>query len=77
MNFKYEIKSPGETLAKFEEEAFFAATIDPEWGIEIQSLWKDESIQKAYLRRNEFQLNDSANYFVPCLFPCDSNGSTS
>lgn len=30
----------------------------------IQSLWNTETIQRCYNRRNEFQLNDSAAYFL-------------
>jgi guanine nucleotide-binding protein G(i) subunit alpha len=30
----------------------------------ILALWKDESIQKAYQCRSEFQLDDSAEYFI-------------
>jgi len=30
-------------------------------------LWKDEGIQKAYERQNEFQLNDSAKYYFEAI----------
>lgn len=29
----------------------------------VEELWKDEAIQSAFKRRNEFQLNDSAQYY--------------
>lgn len=32
----------------------------PELGADIKKVWKDEAIQKAYNRRHEFQLLDSA-----------------
>lgn len=33
----------------------------------IAKLWKDEGIQKAFQRRNEFQLSDSTQYFLDDL----------
>jgi len=34
-----------------------------ELGMDIRKLWKDQNIQKAYTRANEFQLQDSARYY--------------
>jgi GTPase SAR1 family protein len=31
---------------------------------DISALWKDRGVQAAYGRRNEFQINDSAEYFI-------------
>ena len=33
----------------------------------IDSLWKSSPVQQAYQRRNEFQLGDSANYFLSAV----------
>lgn len=33
----------------------------------MQSLWDDKGVQKCFLRSNEFQLNDSAGYFLDSL----------
>lgn len=36
----------------------------PALGDDITILWNDKGIQTAYARRNEFQINDSAEYFI-------------
>lgn len=36
-------------------------------GETLQKLWQDKGIQAAYMRRNEFQLNDSTKYFYDKL----------
>ena len=33
----------------------------------IDSLWKSSPVQQAYQRRNEFQLGDSASYFLSAV----------
>jgi len=33
----------------------------------MQSLWEDKGVQKCFIRSNEFQLNDSAGYFLDSL----------
>lgn len=33
----------------------------------MQSLWEDKGVQKCFVRSNEFQLNDSAGYFLNSL----------
>ena len=35
----------------------------PELGELIQKIWTHESVQKLFIRRNEFQLNDSAEFY--------------
>ena len=35
----------------------------PELGELIQKIWMHESVQKLFVRRNEFQLNDSAEFY--------------
>ena len=41
--------------------------IDGEYTSYIKSLWEDKGIQEAYERRSEFQLSDSAKYFLSNL----------
>jgi hypothetical protein len=42
------------------EASFGVVTLEEPLISDIKNLWKDEAIQKAYARQNEFQLNDSA-----------------
>jgi guanine nucleotide-binding protein G(i) subunit alpha len=39
----------------------------PELANAMQSLWDDKGVQKCFSRSNEFQLNDSAGYFLSSL----------
>jgi len=50
---------------KFMETAYGATPekLTPELGELIASMWKDGSIQALYTRRNEYQLNDSAEFY--------------
>eukprot|EP01128_Nolandella_sp_AFSM9_P002354 TRINITY_DN1271_c0_g1_i1.p1 TRINITY_DN1271_c0_g1~~TRINITY_DN1271_c0_g1_i1.p1 ORF type:complete len:356 (+),score=107.12 TRINITY_DN1271_c0_g1_i1:105-1172(+) len=41
--------------------------LSPEFGEYIRTLWKDPGIQRAYNKRNEFQLNDSTHYYMNAL----------
>ncbi|KAL9643755.1 hypothetical protein ABK040_002779 [Willaertia magna] len=41
-----------------------ASLITPQLGQEIKKVWNDGGIQKVYARRSEFQLNDSAAYYL-------------
>jgi len=38
--------------------------LTPEMVRHIRQLWEDHAIQQTYLHRSDFQLNDSANYFL-------------
>jgi len=44
-----------------------ANTLEPQMSNAIQSLWKDSGVQEAYDRRREFQLPDSAKYYLSDL----------
>jgi len=55
-----------ELEAKF-THPFISQPISPEFGNEIEKLWKDEGIQAVYKRRNEFQLIDSTSYYLDNL----------
>jgi len=51
--------------AKFlEDPTYFTGSITPALAKDIKSLWTDEAIKAAYTRQSEFQLNDSAAYYV-------------
>jgi GTPase SAR1 family protein len=41
-----------------------ATVLTPEMGQEIKKIWEDKGIKEAYERRSEFQLSDSAKYFL-------------
>jgi len=41
--------------------------LTPEMVRHIRQLWEDHAIQQTYLHRSDFQLNDSANYFLDQL----------
>lgn len=41
-----------------------ATVMTPEMGQEIKKIWEDKGIKEAYERRSEFQLSDSAKYFL-------------
>jgi len=43
----------------------FPGKISPEMAEPIELLWADGGVQKLYARRNEFQLIDSAGYYIP------------
>eukprot|EP00762_Andalucia_godoyi_P004140 ANDGO_06278.mRNA.1 Guanine nucleotide-binding protein subunit alpha len=38
--------------------------LTPQLSADITALWKDRGVQAAYSRRSEFQINDSAEYFI-------------
>lgn len=38
--------------------------VDAKMAAEVKQLWSDKGIQKVYRRANEFQLSDSAKYFI-------------
>ena len=39
-------------------------TIQPDMARTIAELWRDEGVKECFRRRNEFQLTDSASYFL-------------
>jgi len=41
--------------------------LSPELGKAMMFLWKDRGVQECYLRAREYQLNDSAGYFMDSL----------
>jgi hypothetical protein len=53
-------------LLEYEEDDVLSIqqTWTEELATDIGILWKDEGIQKAYMRRNEFQLDDSTGYYM-------------
>eukprot|EP00761_Pharyngomonas_kirbyi_P014571 gb/GECH01014601.1/.p1 GENE.gb/GECH01014601.1/~~gb/GECH01014601.1/.p1 ORF type:complete len:359 (+),score=84.59 gb/GECH01014601.1/:1-1077(+) len=60
-------KERADRLASIPEQQIIlnaGSLITPEVGEDIKELWKDSGIQRAYDRRNEFQLLDSAAYFL-------------
>jgi len=65
--FNIEVDVVPDALAKFDADSFYSGsgtTMTPDWGEVISDIWYRPCIQKAYLRRSEFQLNDSAKYFL-------------
>ena len=54
---------------KIDDKEVYDSSINPSAEVKsaIQSLWQNEVIQKAYKRRNEFQLADSMAYFIQHL----------
>eukprot|EP01121_Diplochlamys_sp_Union-15-3_P000636 TRINITY_DN1053_c0_g2_i3.p1 TRINITY_DN1053_c0_g2~~TRINITY_DN1053_c0_g2_i3.p1 ORF type:complete len:293 (+),score=43.69 TRINITY_DN1053_c0_g2_i3:44-922(+) len=54
------------TAAKFidEDNGYFHGDITPEIANDITTLWNDPGIQKAFQRSNEYQLTDSAQYYI-------------
>eukprot|EP00736_Rhodelphis_marinus_P011808 Rmarinus@m.22179 len=55
--------SNGDSSDNIKEIAATGDVWTVEIGTQIKGLWADPAIQKVYERRNEFQLNDSANYY--------------
>jgi len=49
---------------KFEEGQLLGARISPAFADDIAKLWHDAGIQQAFGRRNEYQLIDSAQYWL-------------
>ncbi|KAL9649414.1 hypothetical protein ABK040_014324 [Willaertia magna] len=63
---KEENKQIATELESFSESNIYTIVdnYNEQLGEHINGLWQDEAIQKAYQRRNEFQLYDSAKYFL-------------
>jgi len=45
-------------------EILFEQKVTPEIADAVKKLWKDDGIQELYARANEYQLIDSAKYFI-------------
>lgn len=41
--------------------------LTPELGALIHSIWKNDTVQEVFARRNEYQLNDSADYYFEAI----------
>jgi len=59
-------KNARKIAAKFteEEDDYFHGDITKEIAEDIKILWADSAIQKAFKRSNEYQLTDSAQYYI-------------
>jgi GTPase SAR1 family protein len=57
------VSHPGVERVMANSEEYFSGPLTPEMVADIKGLWKDDGIQQAYARQNEFQLIDSANYY--------------
>eukprot|EP01027_Heterolobosea_sp_BB2_P022041 GEZU01032422.1.p1 GENE.GEZU01032422.1~~GEZU01032422.1.p1 ORF type:complete len:362 (+),score=94.00 GEZU01032422.1:268-1353(+) len=67
---KPENKARADKIAAIPEQQIIlnaGSLLTPEMGREIKLLWEDKAIQTAYSRRNEFQLNDSAGYYLNAI----------
>jgi len=62
--------------AKFleEEASYFRGNITPAIAADIKSLWQDPGIQKVFQRSNEYQLTDSAHYYIAAVDRLASEG---
>jgi len=65
MGFSVSAKEAAERI-KNAEPAYGNISLE-ELAPDIKTLWKDESIRKAYSRQSEFQLNDSAAYYFDAV----------
>lgn len=60
-------KQLGEQLLLFDSDSNIDNQMFPQFKAMLSSLWADQGIQTAFLRRNEFQLTDSVQYFLDNL----------
>ncbi|KNC77542.1 guanine nucleotide-binding protein G(q) subunit alpha, partial [Sphaeroforma arctica JP610] len=58
-----DIQPHADYIKKCEKQVNDLYCLGPEFLNSVNALWKAESIQKAYQKRNRFQLNDSAKYY--------------
>ncbi|XP_049848769.1 G protein alpha i subunit-like [Schistocerca gregaria] len=66
-NFEYKLHRHNRSLRSkyLSYESDFSVTgITPEMAKDISSLWNDEGIQNTFARRSEYQLSDSASYYL-------------
>jgi len=61
MNISIENK---ETAQHVLEEDYFGGELSPNIVNDVKILWRDKGIKQAFVRSNEFQLNDSAEYYL-------------
>merc|ERR1719282_979913 len=54
----------GDQLLLFDNIATVSNTTFPQFKTMLSNLWSDKGIQRAFERRNEFQLTDSVQYFL-------------
>lgn len=67
LNINYQFKKNYENaqiFKSFKIELLAHTIIDPQHEQIIKKLWSDKGIQKCYYRKNEYQLIDSANYYL-------------
>mmetsp|Transcript_26420 Transcript_26420/g.29428 ORF Transcript_26420/g.29428 Transcript_26420/m.29428 type:complete len:356 (-) Transcript_26420:73-1140(-) len=59
-------KANRKIAAKFvdEDTGYFHGDITPEIAVDIKALWSDPGIQKTFKRSAEYQLTDSAHYYI-------------
>jgi guanine nucleotide-binding protein subunit alpha-12 len=60
-------KQLGEQLLLFDSDSNIDNQMFPQFKTMLSSLWTDQGIKTAFLRRNEFQLSDSVQYFLDNL----------
>jgi len=53
-----------ETAQRVIQEDYFAGELTPKIVSDVKILWQDKGIRQAFARSNEFQLNDSAEYYL-------------
>merc|ERR1719147_91484 len=54
----------GDQLLLFDNTASLNNNTFPQFKTMLNELWSDKGIQRAFDRRNEFQLTDSVQYFL-------------
>jgi len=57
-----QVAEAAERIAAIDAQ-FFAGTLTTDMAADIKALWADSAIRQSYARQNEFQLNDSAQYY--------------
>jgi len=55
--------SETETAKRVLQEDYFTGELNPVIAKDVKTLWEDPGIKKTFARSNEFQLNDSAEYY--------------
>jgi len=50
-----------------DDDSYFTGEITPAIAEDIKALWADAGIQKTYSRQNEYQLTDSAAYYIGAI----------
>jgi len=65
-----------ETAKRVLREDYFMGELTKSIATDIQTVWSDPGIKKTFLRSNEFQLNDSAEYYFNEIERIGSDGYT-